>query len=59
MDFIEETGTTLHEGDLLLSGTPEGLAPVKPGDLIEATLKTPDGKVISEIKKDVVREQSA
>ena len=59
MNFIEETGTTLCEGDLLLSGTPEGQAAVKPGDLIEATLKTPDGNVISEIIKDVIKEKRA
>ena len=47
MDWIEDNGTTLNEGDLLLSGTPEGMGPVRPGDLIEACLKTPEGEVIS------------
>ena len=59
MDFIEQCGMTLLEGDLLLSGTPEGMAPVTPGDFLEATLKTPgpNGEVISEIKKKVIHEQ--
>lgn len=27
---------TLEAGDLILTGTPEGVGPVKPGDVIEA-----------------------
>ena len=54
MDWIEDNGTTLNEGDLLLSGTPEGMAPVKPGDTIEAFLRTPGGELISQIKKEVI-----
>lgn len=59
MEWIEESGTALREGDLLMTGTPEGMAPVAPGDLIEATLSTPgpNGKVISEITKNVLHEQ--
>lgn len=59
MDWIEESGTALREGDLLMTGTPEGMAPVAPGDLIEATMSTPgqNGKVISEITKNVLHEQ--
>ncbi len=29
---------TLHPGDVLLTGTPEGVAPIYPGDTIEATI---------------------
>ncbi len=29
---------TLEEGDLLFTGTPEGVGPVKPGDVVEAEL---------------------
>ena len=47
MDFIEDNGTTLNEGDLLLTGTPEGMGPVKHGDIIEAYLKTHTLEVIS------------
>lgn len=59
MDWIENSGTTLREGDLLMTGTPEGLAPVAPGDLIECSLKKPgtNGEVISEISKFVVHDQ--
>jgi len=30
---------TLHPGDVLLTGTPQGVGPVKPGDVMEATLE--------------------
>ncbi|KAG0143344.1 hypothetical protein CROQUDRAFT_672992 [Cronartium quercuum f. sp. fusiforme G11] len=33
---------TLEEGDLLLTGTPAGVGPVKPGDLVEAGLEQSD-----------------
>lgn len=35
---------TLEEGDLLLTGTPEGVGPVKNGDKLSAALETADGK---------------
>ncbi len=30
---------TLHPGDLILTGTPEGVAPVEPGDVMQATIE--------------------
>ena len=57
MDYIEKYGTALCEGDLLLTGTPEGMGPVKPGDKLEAYLRTPEGELIAELKKDVVHQQ--
>lgn len=30
---------TLHHGDLILTGTPRGVAPVRDGDLVEAEIK--------------------
>lgn len=30
---------TLHSGDLVLTGTPSGVGPVRPGDVIEAGLE--------------------
>lgn len=30
---------TLHPGDVLLTGTPQGVGPVKPGDVMEATIE--------------------
>jgi len=30
---------TLHPGDVLMTGTPAGVAPVKPGDVIEAEIE--------------------
>lgn len=35
---------TLEEGDLLLTGTPEGVGPVRHGDKLLAVLETADGK---------------
>jgi 2-keto-4-pentenoate hydratase/2-oxohepta-3-ene-1,7-dioic acid hydratase in catechol pathway len=31
---------TLEEGDLIFTGTPEGVGPVRPGDILEATLQS-------------------
>ena len=33
---------TLHEGDLIYTGTPEGVGPCSPGDHIHCTLKKPN-----------------
>jgi 2-keto-4-pentenoate hydratase/2-oxohepta-3-ene-1,7-dioic acid hydratase in catechol pathway len=30
---------TLHPGDVLLTGTPQGVGPVRPGDVMEASLE--------------------
>ena len=57
MDYIENSGTSLCEGDLLLTGTPEGMGPVRPGDKLEAFLRTPEGEVIAELKKEVIHQQ--
>lgn len=35
---------TLEEGDLLLTGTPDGVSSVKHGESVEAALEGPDGK---------------
>jgi 2-keto-4-pentenoate hydratase/2-oxohepta-3-ene-1,7-dioic acid hydratase in catechol pathway len=29
---------TLHPGDVILTGTPEGIGPVQPGDQVEVTI---------------------
>lgn len=34
---------TLEPGDLLYTGTPEGVGPVAPGDVLEATAEGPGG----------------
>ena len=39
MHYLEsDAKMRLNEGDLLMSGTPEGIAPVAEGDLLEATI---------------------
>jgi 2-keto-4-pentenoate hydratase/2-oxohepta-3-ene-1,7-dioic acid hydratase in catechol pathway len=30
---------TLHPGDVLLTGTPQGVGPVRPGDTMQASLE--------------------
>ncbi len=30
---------TLHPGDVIMTGTPEGVGPVKPGDVIEVEIE--------------------
>ena len=55
--YMEETGPIfMGEGDLLMSGTPEGIAPVLEGDVLEASLRGPDGELISEIKQVIGRQ---
>ena len=57
VSYMEETGPILfREGDLLMSGTPEGIAPVVEGDVLEASLKGPNGDLISEIRQVIGRE---
>ncbi|KAG1905780.1 uncharacterized protein F5891DRAFT_1006549 [Suillus fuscotomentosus] len=41
---------TLEEGDLILTGTPSGVGPINPGDIIECALADPTGKVLAELK---------
>ena len=57
VSYMEETGPILfREGDLLMSGTPEGIAPVVEGDVLEASLRGPNGDLISEIRQVIGRE---
>ena len=46
---------TLEAGDILMSGTPEGLGPVSEGDRLEASL-TYKGKVLATIS-DVIQKE--
>ena len=39
---------TLNDGDLILTGTPEGVGPIKVGDKIEGTA-TVEGNIIAEL----------
>ncbi len=47
---------TLDAGDILMTGTPEGLGPVEEEDLLEATMHY-DGKLIASIKNTIEREK--
>ncbi|TVY14909.1 putative hydrolase [Lachnellula arida] len=48
---------TLEKGDIILTGTPKGVGPVVPGDVIKAGLKV-GGKELEEAKIEVVVEES-
>jgi len=48
ISYMETNGpVNFCEGDLLMSGTPEGIAPVVSGDRLEASLIGPDGETLS------------
>lgn len=46
---------TLEAGDILMTGTPEGMGPVNEGDHIDATL-TYKGEVLAKINDTVQKE---
>ena len=48
---------TLEPGDIVLTGTPKGVGPVVPGDIMRAGIKV-DGKEIEEAKIEVNVEES-
>ncbi|KAJ9133350.1 hypothetical protein NKR19_g9078 [Coniochaeta hoffmannii] len=48
---------TLEEGDIVLTGTPKGVGPVVPGDVMRAGIKV-DGKELEEGKIEVKVEES-
>lgn len=41
---------TLEPGDIIFTGTPEGVGPVRPGDHLEAELSEPDGELLVSLK---------
>lgn len=48
---------TLHEGDIVLTGTPAGVGPVVPGDVMRAGVRV-GGKEVEEGRMEVAVEQS-
>ena len=58
LDYMEENGPIMFgEGDLIMTGTPEGIAPVVEGDVLEAAMYCPDdGSLISSIRQVIGRE---
>ena len=58
IDFLEhDASITLNEGDMILTGTPEGILPVNEGDLLEATMHS-GGKLVSTMQHRILREHS-
>lgn len=55
--YLEETANiTLGEGDLLMTGTPENIAPVREGDCLEASLAVNGVTIASLIERNIKRE---
>lgn len=48
---------TIHKGDIILTGTPKGVGPVVPGDVMRAGIKV-DGKEIEQGKIEIPVEAS-
>jgi len=48
---------TLEKGDIILTGTPKGVGPVVPGDVMRAGIKV-GGKELEEAKIEVKVEES-
>lgn len=44
---------TLEPGDLIYTGTPEGVGPVRPGDVLEATASGADGLTLAPLRVTV------
>ena len=42
----------LSPGDLVWTGTPEGVGPMKEGDIIEAWMKNSKGEIVSKLKAE-------
>ena len=57
INFVTQNGVSVNEGDLLLSGTPEGISFVSPGNLLEARMFVNDQE-IAKIKQFITREIS-
>lgn len=55
LDYISKY-ITLEAGDILMTGTPEGMGPVHEGDHLEATL-TYNNKLITSIKDTIQKEK--
>lgn len=57
-DIIEYSSTvfTLQEGDLFLTGTPEGVGKIEDGDLVEATLRQ-EGELLAKISHIATRDK--
>jgi 2-keto-4-pentenoate hydratase/2-oxohepta-3-ene-1,7-dioic acid hydratase in catechol pathway len=55
LDYISKY-LTLDQGDMLMTGTPEGMGPVNEGDKLEAQLRY-QGKVLAEIKDTIKRSE--
>ena len=48
---------TLEYGDIILTGTPSGVGPVKDGDVLEAVLETENKNILSQMKFNVSDKQ--
>jgi acylpyruvate hydrolase len=49
--------TVLQEGDLILTGTPSGIGPIKAGDEVECLLSDGNGKELAKLSFGAVDRQ--
>lgn len=57
IDYLEQVANIqLIEGDLLMTGTPENIAPVREGDLLEASISENGREISKLIERHIVRE---
>ncbi len=55
--FLEEdAGITLNQGDLIMTGTPENIAPVKEGDCLEASMLVSGVEISRIVERNIRRE---
>ncbi|TFK22965.1 mitochondrial protein [Coprinopsis marcescibilis] len=48
---------TLEEGDVVLTGTPSGVGPIVPGDIVECTLSDASGKQLAKLDFSAVQRE--
>jgi 2-keto-4-pentenoate hydratase/2-oxohepta-3-ene-1,7-dioic acid hydratase in catechol pathway len=55
--YLEEVaGIHLKEGDLIMTGTPENIAPVREGDTLEASMSVKGKEISTLIERNIQRE---
>ena len=59
INLMTMSGMSLNKGDLLLTGSPEGISFISPNDKLEATMYTDSSKskVLAQIKQDIHHEE--
>ena len=54
IEYLENVaGITLGEGDLIMTGTPENIAPVRDGDCLEASMSFDGNQLSTIVEKNI------